>query len=200
MPDLNTTAPEQFHEALKRRNLEGKRALIADLESKKSDRAYEILVDLLEDESWYLRELAVNALTDAGEKVVPRLYAYMESGLWYTRSAAARALGRMQWVDSLPRLIELLHEANATVRESALASIADLVNAGYAREAAVLLWQLGRRPAEEWKRAFLSLHPTAGKALAEYLDRPSSFLEAVPVSEEDAASEEPGSEETHARA
>ncbi len=185
MPDLNSTPPEHFLEALKRRNLEGKRALIADLRSRKSDKAMDILIDLLEDESWYLRELAVEALSDAPETAVPRLQYLVDTGLWYTRSAAARTLGRMLHAPSLPRLVDLLLEANSTVRESALASVADIVMDGHTRETAALFLELGKRRAEMFKRALLAAHPEAGGLVSEYLDRPGSFLEAVPAPPEE---------------
>ena len=41
----------------RQRNLEGKRALIADLRRRGTPKAMEILVEVLEDDSWYLREL-----------------------------------------------------------------------------------------------------------------------------------------------
>jgi HEAT repeat protein len=180
MSDLHTKSPEHFLDSLKRRNLEGKRALIADLRRRQTEKSVELLVDLLEDESWYLRELAVEALADAGEAAIPRIYAILESGLWYSRAAAARAIGRIGHVESLGKLVEMLDEANSTVRDAALASVADMVVAGQARETAALFWGLGRRRAEELRRDLEALHGAAGRKIGEYLDNPSSFLEAVP--------------------
>ncbi len=180
MEELNSVPPEQFLEALKRRNLEGKRALIADLREKKTEKAVEILVDILEEDSWYLRELAVNALADMGEMAAPRLEVLLDHGLWYTRAAAARALGKARYAAGLPRLVELLGESNKTVQGAALASIADLVREGMARETARLFWAQGARRAEEWKRLLLAVHPDAGAAVAELLADPSSFLKEVP--------------------
>ncbi len=184
MDDLNSVLPDQFMDTLKRRNLEGKRALIADLRRRKSEKAAEILVDILEEDSWYLRELAVEALTDVIETAAPRLTKLLDSGLWYTRAAAARALGKGGHVPSLPRLVALLGESNKTVQGAALASVADLVRGGQAPETARLIWAQGARRAEELKRLLLAVHPDAGGPVAELLADPSSFLKEVPVREE----------------
>jgi HEAT repeat protein len=180
MEELSMVPPDQFLEALKRRNLDGKRALIADLRRRKTDKAVEILVELLEDDSWYLRDQAVNALADVGNVAVPRLLPLLESGLWYTRAAAARVLGRVDHAASIPRLIELLAETNRTVQGAALASIADLVRGGHAVEAARAIWGLGPRRAEDVKRLLIAVHPDAGGKVAEVLAEPSQFLKVVP--------------------
>jgi HEAT repeat protein len=180
MEELSMVPPDQFLEALKRRNLDGKRALIADLRRRKTDKAIEILVGLLEDDSWYLRDQAVNALGDVGEVAVPRLLPLLESGLWYTRAAAARVMGRIGHVGSLPKLMDFLADANRTVQGAALASIADLVRAGYAQETARAIWGLGARRAEDVKRLLLAVHPDAGGKVLEILAEPSQFLKEVP--------------------
>ncbi len=180
MEELSMVPPDQFLEALKRRNLEGKRALIADLRRRKTDKAVEILVELLEDDSWYLRDQAVNALAEVGEVAVPRLLPLLDSGLWYTRAAAARVLGRIGHAASLPKLIELLGETNRTVQGAALASLADLIRAGHSQDAARIVWGLGARRAEDVKRLLLAVHPDAGGKIAEVLAEPSQFLKEVP--------------------
>jgi HEAT repeat protein len=184
MDELNGVLPEQFLEALKRRNLEGKRALIADLRRRKTDRAVEILVDILEEDSWYLRELAVAALAEVIDDAAPRLTKLLDSGLWYTRAAAARALGKGGHAASLPRLVALLDEDNKTVQGAALASVADLVREGHASETAQLIWARGARRAEELKRLLLAVHPDAGGPVAELLADPSALLKEVPAPED----------------
>ncbi len=191
MDDLAGVPPEQFLDALKRRNLEGKRALIADLKRRRSEKAVEILVDVLEEDSWYLRDLAVNALAEVGGAAAPRLLALLDHGLWYTRAAAARALGRMGHTGSLPRLVDLLGEPNKTVQGAALASVADMVRDGHARETARLFWAGGARRAEELKRLLLAVHPDAGGPVAELLADPASFLKEAPRAEEEPASDIP---------
>lgn len=175
MSDLDARPGEQFLEALKRRNLEGKRALIADLRRRQTEKAVEILLDVLQDDSWYLRELAVDALGDAGEKAVPGLRTLLDSGLWYSRAAAARALGKIGHVPSIPRLVALLDDPNQTVQGASLASMADFVRKGRAREVAEALWGLGPRRAEEIKRTFLAVHADAAKEVAALLADPGSL-------------------------
>ena len=55
-------------ERLRLKNLAGKKNLIEDLKKRKSQRSVSLLVEMLQDESWYLREQAVQALSDAGDE------------------------------------------------------------------------------------------------------------------------------------
>ncbi len=179
MDEMINFRREDVLETLRQRNLEGKRAVIEDLARRGTPQAMKILVDVLEDDSWYLRELAVKALAGAGDETAPHVLALLDSGLWYTRAAAARALGRMGHAASLGRLVDVLADSNRTVKGAALASIADLVRAGSARETAREFWGRGARRAEELNRLLQTVHPDAGNAVAEYLSDPSSFLKEV---------------------
>lgn len=179
MDEMINFRREDVLDALRQRNLEGKRAVIADLRRRGTPKAMEILVEVLEDDSWYLRELAVEALSDADEAIAPSLIALLDSGLWYTRAAAARALGKMGHAAGLPRLVAVLSDTNRTVQGASLASIADLVRAGAARETARQFWGQGARRAEDLNRLLQTVHPDAGNAVAEYLSDPSSFLKEV---------------------
>jgi HEAT repeat protein len=176
MGDVNARPAEQFLEALKRRNLQGKKALIADLRHRKTDKAIEILIDVLQDDSWYLRELAVEALGESGETAVPRLVELLDSGLWYTRAAAARTLGKIGHLPSLGLLVRLLGDPNKTVQGASLASIADIVRGGHAREVARALWALGPDQAEDLKRLLVSVHPEPGAVVAELLADPGALI------------------------
>jgi HEAT repeat protein len=79
----------------------------------------DVLLDVLKQESWYLRDQAARALATIGEPVVDRLIEMLEVGLWYTRSSAAAALGRMGLPVAAPPLVDLLRDPNRTVRDSA---------------------------------------------------------------------------------
>ena len=179
MDEMINFRREDVLDTLRQRNLEGKRAVIADLRRRGTPKAMEILVEVLEGDSWYLRELAVEALSDADETIAPSVIALLESGLWYTRAAAARALGKMGHAASLPRLVAVLSDSNRTVQGASLASIADLVRGGAARETARQFWGQGARRAQELNRLLQTVHPDAGNAVAEYLADPSSFLKEV---------------------
>jgi len=80
-----------------------------------------ILLKVLEDGSWCLRERAANELVKSGTKVVPRLIRICERGFWFSRAAACRALGEIydyRAVNTLVRL--LLTDENPTVVKEAL--------------------------------------------------------------------------------
>jgi HEAT repeat protein len=78
-----------------------------------------VLLDVLKQASWYLRDQAARALATMGEPVVDRLIEMLEVGLWYTRSSAACALGRMGLPVAAPALVDLLRDPNRTVRDAA---------------------------------------------------------------------------------
>lgn len=178
--DLSTTSSAKILEAIRRGDLHEKRALIESIAHQPSDRAVQILSEILEGESWYLRDMAGKAMARMGGVAAPRLTQLSRSGLWYTRAAAARALGRMGHAESLPLLVTLLADPNLTVQGAALASIADLVRAGRVRETARLFWNEGARRAEELGRTLLDVHPDAGRLVMESLSHPASFLEEAP--------------------
>jgi HEAT repeat protein len=182
--DLITSPPGKILEAIRRGDLREKRALIESLAEHPSERSVDILAEILEGESWFLRDLAGKALAHLGDAAVPRLRRLLASGLWYTRAAAARSLGRMGHEESLPHLVALLSDPNLTVQSAALASIADLVRAGAARDTARLFWNEGARRGEELGRILMDVHPDAGRAVMEHLSDPSSFLKEERVAEE----------------
>lgn len=117
-------------EALRKKNLEGKRMFIEELRRQKTPKAVSLLLEILCDESWYLRELAIGALVEAGPMAEAPLHRVLAGGLWYTRSAAARALGRLGYAPASADILKLLDESNRTVRESAVEAVKALAAAG----------------------------------------------------------------------
>lgn len=106
-------------EELRHRDPEEKQEWIRQLAENPTPESIEVLLDVLKQESWFLRDQAARTLATLGERVVERLIELLEYGLWYTRSAAASALGRMALpVAALP-LVALLRDPNRTVRDSA---------------------------------------------------------------------------------
>ena len=176
MKDFESVSSSEFIDELKRKNLEGRRAMVAELRKRSSDKAVSILVDLLSDESWYLRELAVEALGEIGSKSAPQLRRLLAGGLWYTRAASARAIGRMGYEPVIPDLVELLDDPNHTVQGACFASLAEMVSRGHTRQVARALWDRGQRRAEELKRLMLAVQPEAGEKVAEMLKDPASLL------------------------
>ncbi|MDZ4805653.1 MAG: hypothetical protein SGI90_12400 [Candidatus Eisenbacteria bacterium] len=116
-------------EALRRKNLEGKRAFIEDLRQT-DPKSISLLLEILCDESWFLRELALKSLVDIGEPARLPLRAILSSGLWYTRAAAVRALGRMGDAVSAPHILDMLEDSNRTARDAGLEAMRSLAAAG----------------------------------------------------------------------
>ncbi len=110
---------ERLWEELRQRDADGKRAWIERLARDASPESIELLLVALEQESWYLRDLATRALGAMGDAVVEPLVDLLESGLWYTRAAAATALGATGLPVVASPLTEMLRDANRTVRDAA---------------------------------------------------------------------------------
>lgn len=106
-------------EELRHRDPEEKQEWIRQLAENPTPESIEVLLDVLKQESWFLRDQAARTLATLGERVVEPLIELLESGLWYTRSAAASALGRMALPVAAAPLTTLLRDPNRTVRDSA---------------------------------------------------------------------------------
>ena len=104
---------------LRQRDPEAKRAWIERLARDGSPESIDLLLGALEQESWFLRDSATRALAGMGEEVVEPLIEYLQSGLWYTRAAAAATLGAIGLPLAAEPLTELLRDANRTVRDAA---------------------------------------------------------------------------------
>jgi HEAT repeat protein len=171
-----TSPPEKFLEDFKRLPFYEKRREIIALGQEASEDGIRILVSILQGDSWYFRDRAVEALADAGERAAPPLKTLLYGGLWYTRASAARTLGLLRHHESLPELVHLLFDSNQTVQAACLESIADLVRDGAARDTARLFWNQGARRAEDLKRLLQAVHPDAGNQVADLMADPDSLL------------------------
>jgi len=105
-------------EVLRHRDPEEKLDWIRQLAKDPTPDGVEVLLEALEQESWFLRTQAANALATMGESVLEPLVQRLDSGLWFTRAAAATALGRMGSPDAAPALTNLLRDPNRTVRDA----------------------------------------------------------------------------------
>jgi HEAT repeat protein len=126
-------------EQLRLKNLSGKRNLIEDLKKRKSQRSVSLLVEMLQDESWYLREQAVKALCEAGAEAKEPLLKLLEEGLWYTRAAAAKVLGKIGGRDATEKLIDCLIDSNMTVQGAAATALVDIARGASVAELAAAL-------------------------------------------------------------
>jgi HEAT repeat protein len=111
--------PVGGHDALNTRSLTAKREYVRGLEQRRDAEAISLLVECLCDESWYLRQLAEEAFLRLGEEGATVLLPQLEQGLWYTRSSAARILGRLAYAPAVPGLLRLMDDSNGQVVESA---------------------------------------------------------------------------------
>ncbi|HUK62092.1 MAG TPA: HEAT repeat domain-containing protein [Dongiaceae bacterium] len=154
-------------DALNSRGLAGKREYVRGLEQRSDTEALSLLVECLCDESWYLRELAEDSLMRIGERSAPVLLPLLEQGLWYTRSSAARVLGRFGRRDAIPGLLRLSDDVNDSVAEAAREA---LVRIGRHGGGASLARALHGLPPEQRRRRADEL-AERDRPLAERLDR-----------------------------
>jgi HEAT repeat protein len=125
--------PGRMLDLIRSKSFEGRKALVDELRREPTPRSVAMLIEMLNDESWSLRELAVSALATTPEKLSgPPLMDVVVNGLWYSRAAAARALGRLGYLDALPRLLSLLGESNRTITDDAVRALIDMARRGRA--------------------------------------------------------------------
>lgn len=137
--DLN--GQQRALDALNARGLAGKRDYVRSLEQRRDAEAMALLVECLCDESWYLRELAENALLRLGDRAGETLAPLLEQGLWFSRASSARVLGRLGYAPAVPVLLRLLQDSNGTVAQAVAAALCDLARRG---GCARIAWELHR--------------------------------------------------------
>ncbi len=105
--------------------MEEARHYIDRMRRQPAEEAVPQLVELLQDESWYLRERAGDALAAFGAESAPAVEELMRSGLWYTRAAALRVLGKIAAPRSLCLLIDAIGDTNRTIADAAARALID---------------------------------------------------------------------------
>lgn len=140
--------PGRTFDAMNARGLAGKRDYVRSLEQRRDEEAMSLLVECLCDESWYLRELAENALLRLGDRAGETLLPLLEQGLWFSRSSAARVLGRLGHRPAAAGLLRLCEDSNATVVQAAYAGLQELAHRGGSVR---IGWELHRLTAETRK-------------------------------------------------
>jgi hypothetical protein len=145
--------PTRPFDALNPRGLAGKREYVRGLEQRGDAEALSLLVECLCDESWYLRDLAEEALLRLGERGAPVLVPLLDQGLWFSRSSAARVLGQTAYRPAVRPLLRLADDANASVAEAAREALSAIGRAGgavnLARGMAALPPEVRRRRSDE---------------------------------------------------
>ena len=155
------------YDAMNARGLAGKRDYVRSLEQRRDEEAMSLLVECLCDESWYLRELAENALLRLGDRAGETLLPLLEQGLWFSRVSSARVLGRLGYAPAAAGLLRLLDDSVSTVAQAAGLALCDLAHRnGSARVA----WELHHMPPEQ-RHARLERFAALDRPLFERLER-----------------------------
>ena len=123
--------------------LESARNYVDRLCGESAEVAVPKLIEVLGDESWYLRERAGEALVGFGAQAAPAVEIAARSGLWYTRAASLRVLGRLGQPRGLALVIDHLGDSNQTIAEAAQRALLDFCARGRALAVAKLLHARG---------------------------------------------------------
>ena len=149
------------------RGLGAKRDYVLGLEQRGDAEALSLLVECLCDESWYLRDLAEEAFLRMAERGAPSLPPLLEQGLWFTRTSAARVLGRLGYRPALPALLKLADDSNATVATAARDAI---VAIGHQKGVVAVAHALHRAPPDLRRRRLEDL-AASDRALTDRVER-----------------------------
>lgn len=130
-------------DAMNTRGLAAKREYVQELEQRGDAEAITALAGCLQDDSWFLRELAEETFLRLGAAGAPALLPLLKQGLWFTRGSAARTLGRLGYAGAVPGLFELTEDPNFTVVAAARDAVVEI---GRRRGAIRLAHALHRMP------------------------------------------------------
>ncbi len=95
------------------------RRYIDRMQARPPDEAIPKLLELLRDESWYLRDRAGCALAGFGFEAAPAVEELTAEGLWFARAAGLRVLGQIAAPRSLCCVMDFLDDANRTISDEA---------------------------------------------------------------------------------
>lgn len=105
---------------LKSNNIERKIKLLDRIDGVDPREGIKILMKMLEDQSWVMRERAAHKLVAYGSRVTSRLQRLLKKGYWYTRASACLALGEIGDMRALEPVIRVfLDDDNPTVNKEA---------------------------------------------------------------------------------
>ena len=173
-------------DVLNTRGLSAKRDYVLSLESRADGEALSLLTECLCDESWYLRDLAEQAFLKLGERGAKALLPLLGQGLWFTRTSAARVLGRLGYRPAVPGLFQLTEDPNDTVAAAARDA---LVAIGVQRGAIRLAWTLHRMPPHVRRRRLEEI-ALRDRVLTERIERLTRSEELMSAEDIDALSDD----------
>lgn len=135
---------ERFYRPVRRAGsggsrLEEVRQYVDQLRAQPAGEAIPRLIEILGDESWFLRERASEALAGFGSAAAPAAEALLHSGLWYSRAAALRVLGTVASPATLLTVLEFLGDANKSIAEEAARAVIGFCRGGRAVATAKIL-------------------------------------------------------------
>lgn len=110
--------------SLKTASTQKKLRILDRLEGMNDTDTIKILLKVLEDTSWVMREKAAHKLAHFGARVVTRLVRLLNRGFWYTRAAACLALGEIGNLKAIQPIVRLfLNDDNPTVQHEAITAL-----------------------------------------------------------------------------
>jgi HEAT repeat protein len=168
MADEKHPAARAF-DALSARSLAGKREYVRSLEERPDEEKLSLLVECLCDESWYMRELGEEAVERCGEKAVPALIGLLGQGLWYTRTSAARVLGRLGSLAAIQPLLALARDDNQTVADAARDALMAIARRGGSAALARAVYALAPERRRQHLSEFSASDRPVGERLAQLL-------------------------------
>lgn len=180
-------SPTKPFDALNPRGLAGKREYVRGLEHRSDAEALSLLVECLCDESWYLRDLAEEALLRLGERATPVLVPLLDQGLWFTRASAARVLGRTAQRSAVPGLLRLTEDANDGVADAARDALTEIGRGG---GAVSLARGIHRLPPDQRRRRLSELQ-ARDRLVAERVERMMLHDELMSVNDDSLSDESP---------
>jgi HEAT repeat protein len=124
-------------------HLEEARLYIDQLRTKEPHEAIPKLIEVLGDESWYLRERAAEVLVGFGPQAAPMAEELLRAGLWYSRAAALSVLGRIAAPTSLLPVMAFLRDPNRAIAEESARALFGYCHRGHAAAVAKILHARG---------------------------------------------------------
>jgi HEAT repeat protein len=150
--------------------MEEARVYIDRMRGRPSGEAIPKLIELLQDESWYLRERAGDALASFGGEAAPAVEELLRSGLWYTRAAALRVLGKIAAPRSLCLLLDMVTDGNRTIAEAAARALIGYCRSDRALAVAKVLHGRGTTFRVEFLARLLRVDPGSESRLRRLID------------------------------